>query len=113
MSAHALVRQQFGVSIGHFEGIQDPLSKIVGFTYILDSVRLYTLSALNQGKKPGIATAISKYYSTELGRQIINHSMDIMGGAGISLGPKNLLGIFIFPPPSALPWREQIFSLGP
>ena len=92
VSAHALVRQQFGVSIGRFEGIQDPLSKIVGFNYIIDSLRCYTLSALNQGKKPGIATAISKYYSTELARLVINHAMDIMGGAGISLGPKNLLG---------------------
>ncbi|MEO7165179.1 MAG: acyl-CoA dehydrogenase domain-containing protein, partial [Bdellovibrionia bacterium] len=92
VSAHALVRQQFGVSIGRFEGIQEPLSQIVGFNYILESLRCYTLSALNQGKKPGIATAISKYYSTELARIVINHAMDIMGGAGISLGPKNLVG---------------------
>lgn len=92
VSAHALIRQQFGVSIGRFEGIQKPLADIVGFTYLVDSLRRYTLSALNQGKKPGVVTAISKYYSTELSRVIVNHGMDIMGGAGISLGPKNLLG---------------------
>jgi acyl-CoA dehydrogenase len=92
VSAHSLVRQQFGISIGRFEGIQDPLAKIVGFNYILESLRCYTLSALDQGKKPAVVTAISKYYSTELARLIINHGMDIMGGAGISLGPKNLLG---------------------
>jgi acyl-CoA dehydrogenase len=92
VSAHAMVRQQFGVSIGKFEGVQEPLSMIVGFNYILDSLRRYTLSALDQGKKPGVVTAISKYYSTEFARQVVNHGMDIMGGAGISLGPRNLLG---------------------
>lgn len=91
VSGHALVRQQFGVSIGKFEGIQDPLARIVGINYIVDSLRYYTLSALDQGKKPGVVTAISKYYATELGRIAINHGMDIMGGAGISMGPKNLL----------------------
>jgi acyl-CoA dehydrogenase len=92
VSAHALVRQQFGVSIGRFEGVQDPLAKVAGYSYILDALRLYTLSALDQGIKPAVVTAISKYHSTELARLIANHGMDIMGGAGISLGPRNLIG---------------------
>ena len=92
VSAHALVRQQFGVSLGRFEGVQEPISKIVGYNYILESLRCYTLSALDQGIKPGIVTAISKYYSGELGRLVVNHGMDVMGGAGISLGPRNLIG---------------------
>ena len=92
VSAHALIRSQFGVSIGRFEGVQDPLSKIVGYNYLLESLRRYTLSALDQGVRPSIITAISKYYSTELTRLVVNHGMDIMGGAGISLGPRNLVG---------------------
>lgn len=92
VSAHALIRQQFGISIGHFEGIQDPFAKIVGFNYILESIRTYTLSALDQGIKPAVVTAISKYYSTELSRLVVNHGMDIMGGAAISLGKRNLIG---------------------
>lgn len=102
VSAHALVRQQFGVSIGRFEGVQEPLSKIVGYNYILESLRCYTLSALDQGMKPGVVTAISKYYSTELARLVINHGMDIMGGAGISLGPKNLIGHIYIAAPIAI-----------
>ena len=92
VSAHALVRQQFGLSIGRFEGVQDPLSRVAGYSYILDALRLYTLSALDQGIKPSVVTAISKYHSTELARMIANHGMDIMGGAGISLGKRNLIG---------------------
>jgi acyl-CoA dehydrogenase len=91
VSAHALVRQQFGLSIGRFEGVQDPLAKVAGYAYILDALRLYTLSALDQGIKPAVITAISKYHSTELARLVANHGMDIMGGAGISLGPRNLI----------------------
>ncbi|MGZ5280226.1 MAG: acyl-CoA dehydrogenase domain-containing protein, partial [Pseudobdellovibrionaceae bacterium] len=34
---------------------------------------------------------MSKYYSTELGRRTINDAMDVMGGAGISMGPRNVL----------------------
>lgn len=92
VSAHALVRQQFGVSLGRFEGVQDPLAKVAGFTYILEALRLYTLSALDQGIKPAVVTAIAKYHSTEVARLIVNHGMDVMGGAGISLGKRNLVG---------------------
>jgi acyl-CoA dehydrogenase len=102
VTAHALIRQQFGVSIGYFEGVQEPISKIIGFNYILESLRNYTLSALDQGIKPAVVTAISKYYSSELARSIINHGMDIMGGSGISLGPKNLLGHMYIATPIAI-----------
>ncbi len=102
VTAHALIRQQFGVSIGHFEGVQEAISKIIGFNYILESLRNYTLSALEQGIKPAVVTAIAKHYSTELGRLVINLGMDVMGGAGISLGPKNLLGQIYMSAPIAI-----------
>src|SRR5690606_28958012 len=34
---------------------------------------------------------IAKYNTTELWRQIINDGMDVLGGAAISRGPRNLL----------------------
>lgn len=90
-SAHSVVRRQFGVSIGKFEGVEEPLARIVAKTYALEAMRRYTVGALDKGIKPPVITAIQKYYSTEMGRQIINDGMDIMGGAGISLGPRNTL----------------------
>ncbi|WP_017323941.1 acyl-CoA dehydrogenase [Synechococcus sp. PCC 7336] len=89
--AYATVRQQFGLSIGKFEGIEEPLARIGSLTYIVDAARLYTVGAVDKGEKPAVVSAIAKYTTTELSRQIINDGMDILGGAGICRGPRNLL----------------------
>ncbi|MDJ0715522.1 MAG: acyl-CoA dehydrogenase [Prochloraceae cyanobacterium] len=97
--AYAVVRKQFGLSIGRFEGIEEPLARIGGLTYLMDAARLYTCGAVDKGEKPSVISAIAKYNFTELSRKIINDGMDILGGAGISLGPRNLLGnIYIAAP---------------
>ncbi len=99
VSAHSVVRQQFGVSIGKFEGVEEPLARIFGFTYGLEAMRRFTLGAIDKGIKPGVITAMAKYYSTELGRMMINDTMDVMGGSGISMGPRNNLAeIYIATP---------------
>ncbi|MCS6837789.1 MAG: DUF1974 domain-containing protein, partial [Bdellovibrionaceae bacterium] len=90
-SAHAVNRKQFGVHLGAFEGVQDPLTRIAHRTYMLEAMRRYTCGALDRGIKPPVITAMMKYHATEAGRVVINDAMDIMGGAGISLGPRNLL----------------------
>jgi acyl-CoA dehydrogenase len=90
-SAHASIRKQFGVPIGMLEGLEEPLARIGGYTYLMEAARKYTLGAIDQGMKPSVITAIAKYNQTELARKLINDGMDIMGGAGISRGPKNLL----------------------
>jgi acyl-CoA dehydrogenase len=90
-SAHAVVRQQFGLSIGRFEGVEEPLARIVGLTYAIDATRLYTCGAVDAGEQPAVVSAIAKYTTTELARQIINDGMDILGGSGICRGPHNLL----------------------
>ena len=91
VSSHAVIRKQFGCSIGKFEGVREHLARIAGKTYMIDATRIYTLGALDKGIKPPIITAITKYQTTELGRDIVNDVMDIMGGAGLSLGPRNLV----------------------
>ena len=89
--AHAVIRQQFGLSIGTFEGIQEPLARIGGMTYILDAARRFTNGALDKGAKPAVVTAMMKYNATEAFRHIINDGMDILGGNAISRGPRNAL----------------------
>jgi acyl-CoA dehydrogenase len=89
--AYATVRQQFGLSIGCFEGIEEPLARIGGLTYLMDAARVYTCGAVDKGEQPAVISAIAKYNLTELSRQIINDGMDILGGAGICRGPRNLL----------------------
>jgi acyl-CoA dehydrogenase len=96
---HAVVRRQFGLSIGRFEGIEEPLARIGGLTYLMDAARLYTCGAVDNGEKPSVISAIAKYQFTELSRQIITDGMDILGGSGICRGPRNLLAnIYIATP---------------
>ncbi len=99
VSAYATIRKQFGTSIGKFEGIQDPLAEIVGFNYLMEAGRRYTCGGIDSGAKPAVVTAIAKYHFTELWRKSINHGMDILGGAAISLGPRNLLAHSYFATP--------------
>ncbi|MGI9263736.1 MAG: acyl-CoA dehydrogenase [Gammaproteobacteria bacterium] len=91
--AYARIRKQFNTAIGNFEGIQEALARIVGFTYITDAGRSVTTAAIDAGEKPAVPSAILKYHSTEMGRVIGNDAMDIHGGKGICMGPSNYLGV--------------------
>ena len=91
VGAHAAIRKQFGLPIGKFEGVEEPLARIGGITYMLEALRRFTCGGLDSGAKPAVVTAIAKYNSTEMFRQVINDGMDVMAGNGISLGPRNLL----------------------
>lgn len=88
---YAVVRRQFGLPIGKFEGVSEPLARIGGLTYLLDAARLYTVGAVDRGEQPAVVSAIAKYQFTELTRHIVTDGMDILGGAGICRGPRNLL----------------------
>ncbi|MFT4608101.1 MAG: acyl-CoA dehydrogenase, partial [Chitinophagales bacterium] len=89
--AYAYIRKQFNTSIGKFEGVEEPLARIGGMSYMMEAGRLLTLSALDNGVKPSVITAILKHYNTEMMRQVLNDSMDIHGGKGICMGPSNYL----------------------
>ena len=92
-SNHAGIRKQFGVPLAKLEGVEEPLARLVGQNYFQEATRLYTLSALDQGIKPPVVTAIAKYFSTEMARKAVNDAMDILGGQGISMGPDNPIAI--------------------
>src|SRR5262245_13791953 len=92
VGAYAAVRQQFGLEIGRFEGIEQRLARIAGLTYLMDATRRLTSGAVDAGEKPSVASAIAKCYLTEGMRVVVNDAMDIVGGAGICLGPRNVLG---------------------
>ncbi len=91
VGAYASVRHQFGMSIGKFEGIQEPLARIGGIAYVLEAARRYTNGALDAHAQPAVITAIAKYNFTELARQAVTDGMDILGGAAIMQGPRNLI----------------------
>jgi len=90
--AYARIRSQFKTPIGKFEGVQEPLARIGGNTYLMDATRRLTMAALDMGEKPSVISAICKYHMTERMRTILIDAMDIHGGKGICLGPENYLG---------------------
>lgn len=89
--AYAYIRQQFGLSIGKFEGVQESLGRIGGLTYSLEAMRVMTAGAIDLKLSPSVVTAIAKYHMTEMSRTLLNDSFDIHAGRAIQCGPKNYL----------------------
>jgi acyl-CoA dehydrogenase len=89
--AYATVREQFDTPIGRFEGIEEPLARIAGMTYLMTATRTLTCGALDAGEKPAVIGSIAKAYLTEAMRQVIIDAMDIRAGSAIQRGPRNTL----------------------
>jgi acyl-CoA dehydrogenase len=90
--AYARIRRQFGLPVGKFHGVGEVLARMAGRTYIMTAAADVTIGAIDAGEKPAVPAAILKYHNTEMGRAIANDAMDVQGGKGIMLGPKNYLG---------------------
>ncbi len=88
---YARIRHQFGLAIGKFEGVQDALARIGTNAYLNLAALRFAVASLDRGEQPAVASAIVKYHTTERSRQAVNDAMDIHGGKGICLGPKNYL----------------------
>lgn len=91
ISSYAGLREQFGMPIARFEGIEEKMAEIFGRTWMMDATRSVTASSVASGQKPSVLSAIVKWTLTEEMRDVINHAMDIQGGAGICRGPRNVL----------------------
>ncbi len=89
--AYARIRRQFNTPVGRFEGVEAVLARMAGLTYTMDAARSVTAGAIDGGEKPSVPSAMLKYHVTEMGRQVANDAMDVHGGKGICLGPKNYL----------------------
>jgi len=89
--AYSVLREQFHLSICHFEGVAAALARIAGLTYLIEATRRFTVTAVDTSLKPALASSIAKYHMTEFARTIINDAMDIHGGRAIQMGPRNYL----------------------
>jgi len=90
--AYARIRTQFNMPVGKFEGVEAVIARMVGLTYTMDAGRSVTAGAIDGGEKPSVPSAMLKSHLTEMGRQVGNDAMDVHGGKGIMLGPRNYLG---------------------
>lgn len=90
--AYARVREQFGLPVGKFEGVQERLAHIAGTAYLLDAGRRLTCAGLDGGRKLAVISAIMKAHATDRMREAVNDAMDIHAGKGVIDGPSNYLG---------------------
>lgn len=90
--SYARIRKQFGLSVGRFEGVEEALARMVGRAYQISALSENAAQTVDRGEKPAVISTIAKYHGTELGRQVVQDAMDVHGGKGIILGPKNYLG---------------------
>ncbi|MFZ2508401.1 MAG: acyl-CoA dehydrogenase [Steroidobacteraceae bacterium] len=90
--AYARIRRQFNMPIGRFEGVEAVIARMAARTYIMDAARSVTTGAIDGGEKPSVPAGILKYHITEFGRMIADDAMDVQGGKGIMLGPRNYIG---------------------
>jgi len=89
--SYAVFRTQFRKMIGDMEGVQEKLALMASETIKITAMQHMTNSLLDHGHKPSVLSAIIKYESTERSRKVILAGMDVVAGAGICKGPRNLL----------------------
>jgi acyl-CoA dehydrogenase len=90
--AYARIRKQFNMPIGRFEGVEAALARIAANAYATSALSRMTATAVDLGEKPAVSSAIAKYHTTEMAREVIKDAMDVHGGKGVILGPRNYLG---------------------
>jgi len=90
--AYCRIRRQFNMSIGRFEGVEAALARIASNAYATSALSRMTATAVDLGEKPAVPSAIAKYHTTEMARELIRDAMDVHGGKGVIMGPRNYLG---------------------
>ena len=88
------VREQFKIPLSNMEAIQEKVNSMVYNTWIIQSAVCLTNTILDEGNSPAVLSAIMKQQTTERGREVLNHALDIHGGVGICLGYSNFLEKF-------------------
>ena len=92
VGAYSIYRKQFKTMLADMEGVQEKLAKIASETLKITSIQYLTNTILDSGEKPSVISALMKYETTERARDVVNHGMDIVAGAGICKGPRNIIG---------------------
>lgn len=89
--AYASFREQFNTAVANFQGVEELLARMGSRTYMMDATGKATALMIDRGEKPTILSAISKYHLTENLRKTLDDGMDVMAGAAVQTGPRNLL----------------------
>jgi acyl-CoA dehydrogenase len=91
--AYARIREQFGIPIAKFGGVQEGLARLASGAYALDAARRLTCAGLDEGRALAVISGIMKANGTYRMRDAINDAMDIHAGKAVIDGPRNYLSM--------------------
>ena len=89
--AYSRIREQFGMPIGKFGGIQMRLGRLAAQAYSMDAARRLTCAGLDEGRSLSVISAIMKAHATFGMRDAVNDAMDVHSGKAVIDGPSNYL----------------------
>jgi acyl-CoA dehydrogenase len=89
--AYSMVRQQFNMSVGKMEGVEEKIAYIASMTYLCEAARVFACSAVDNGVQPPVTSAVLKEKCTDTARNAVTAGMDVFAGAGVQQGPRNIL----------------------
>lgn len=87
-------RKQFKLPLIKMEGVQNKFCDMLFHTWLIQSSIALTNNILDSGEKPAVLSAIMKQQTTERGRDVLNHGMDIHAGSSICIGENSFLEKF-------------------
>jgi len=89
--AYSMVRQQFNMSVGKMEGVEEQIAYIAAMTYLCEAARVFACSAVDNGIQPPVTSAVLKEKCTDTARKAVTAGMDVFAGAGVQQGERNIL----------------------
>ena len=76
-------RHQFGRPLADFELVQQRIARMYAHTYAMDSLLYLMTGMLDRGEEDiMVETAMTKVFCSQLGWEVIDDAMEIMGGEG-------------------------------
>ncbi len=89
--AYARIREQFGLPVSKFGGVQECLGRIAAGAYAVDAARWLTCAGLDQGQKLAVISGIMKAHATYRMRDALDAAMDVHAGKAVIDGPNNYI----------------------
>lgn len=82
-------RQQFNRTLKDMEGLEEPLAKLAGYTYMANAVSAVGAKTVDDGGMPTVSSAIAKNHVVAMMEEGLNDSMRVLCGKGVMDGPSN------------------------
>lgn len=87
-------RKQFNIPLIKMEGVNNKLVDMIYQTWCIQASIGLSNHLLDSGEKPSVISAIMKQQTTDRGKLVIDHAMDIYAGSAICLGENNFIEKF-------------------